>query len=109
MTPSTEHLPCPECGYDLYGMAEGRCPECGFGFDREAVQRIHEHRAERRIIAGAGIIRSAAVALALNVSMLSWLVGVGPFGRLILVPIALGMGICVWARFADMRLGERWV
>ena len=26
-------LPCPQCGYNLYGLAELRCPECGVQFE----------------------------------------------------------------------------
>jgi hypothetical protein len=31
---------CPECGYDLRGIPEGRCPECGFRYDHEGVRDL---------------------------------------------------------------------
>ena len=34
------HPVCPECGYDLRGIASDRCPECGLAVDRAAVSRI---------------------------------------------------------------------
>ena len=35
MLPSNADLPCPVCGYNLRGLADGgRCPECGTAIDR---------------------------------------------------------------------------
>ncbi len=36
----SEHLSCPQCDYDLYGIPELRCPECGFRFDRAALKDL---------------------------------------------------------------------
>ena len=30
---------CPDCGYNLRGIASDRCPECGFAFDRAQLNR----------------------------------------------------------------------
>jgi hypothetical protein len=39
-SPPDEELFCPECGYNLRGIAEaGRCPECGLTVDREGFAR----------------------------------------------------------------------
>jgi len=35
-----EHLACPNCGYDQYGVGELRCPECGFRYDAEALRSL---------------------------------------------------------------------
>lgn len=33
-------LRCPQCDYNLTGLAESRCPECGAAFDPEELRRI---------------------------------------------------------------------
>ncbi len=33
-----EHLRCPHCDYDLYGLTLHRCPECGEAFDLEELR-----------------------------------------------------------------------
>lgn len=35
-----EHLACPKCGYDLFGIPAVRCPECGFRYDALAVKAM---------------------------------------------------------------------
>jgi hypothetical protein len=37
-------VPCPSCGYNLRGLAEGTCPECGFGFDVESLKALRTPR-----------------------------------------------------------------
>ena len=34
-TQSSPTLHCPQCGYNLTGLAQNRCPECGREFDPE--------------------------------------------------------------------------
>ena len=49
--------PCPLCGYDLRGLAEGRCPECGHRFKLSRVRAVRlaqradlfEHHAGRPV------------------------------------------------------------
>lgn len=36
-SPVDEQLHCPQCGYNLTGIASRRCPECGVRFDRRAL------------------------------------------------------------------------
>jgi len=33
-TLQTDSLHCPDCGYNLFGIASDRCPECGLSIDR---------------------------------------------------------------------------
>jgi hypothetical protein len=44
---------CPRCGYDLFGLDEGRCPECGhlFDVDKQRCRRaIFEQRRTRALV-----------------------------------------------------------
>lgn len=39
--PAEQQVCCPQCGYDLRAIPEGRCPECGFGYDHRSVLRMN--------------------------------------------------------------------
>jgi hypothetical protein len=58
-------VPCPECGYDLRGAAEGRCPECGFAYDHEAVASVYREAVEVRELNNSDMIDYAVLIAAL--------------------------------------------
>ncbi len=35
-----DHVICPKCGYDLFGIPERCCPECGFAYDGAAIRML---------------------------------------------------------------------
>ena len=54
---------CPDCGYDLRGLASDRCPECGLRIDRAADLSVTLPWAHRRTIGrGRAFVRTAAMA-----------------------------------------------
>jgi len=60
-----EHLTCPKCGYDLYGIPEVRCPECDFRYDAAALRSTATSAEWLRLITARTVIVRSAVASAL--------------------------------------------
>src|SRR2546421_11397401 len=48
--PIEQQLFCPDCGYNLHGIASDRCPECGFALDRDQLARSRIPWTHRRDI-----------------------------------------------------------
>lgn len=48
--PAADELSCPDCGYDLRGIASARCPECGLAIDREQLGVSRIPWSHRRLI-----------------------------------------------------------
>lgn len=94
MIPLNIELHCPQCAYDLRGIAEERCPECGFGFDVPALRDLAQRAALMVMSAyqavfwrGVWLIGfSIATALPCPLSLLS---GAGGVVALVVVAIAL--------------------
>lgn len=43
-----DHFRCPQCDYDLHGLADGGCPECGFRYDLPALKALSRARQRDR-------------------------------------------------------------
>lgn len=96
-----EHLTCPECGYDLFGIPEERCPECGFGFDHAALRTIGNTTEFDRWIAGRTVIRRAIVAAALILPLVTEDLIVSAGAHSILSTIIYIAAFAVWVVTTD--------
>jgi len=79
-----DHLPCPNCGYDLFGIPEDRCPECGFRYTFAPLTAFASD-CERVRCSAAGDIIKSTVAAALAVPLLLTQTGLSPPVQLVLV------------------------
>ena len=96
-----EHVRCPRCDYDLFGIPEHRCPECGYGYDHEAIRALAAGEAAKRLAAARGIIRSSVICAALTVfPLLASLDASRP------LQIVLGTSSLIVAEFVRRRFAQ---
>ena len=100
-----DHLACPRCGYDLYGIPPDRCPECGYRYDAAGLAatvtsaECERHRATQVILVRSGL----ASALAMP-SMCEFL-GITGLALLCVVALAYAAAFWMWVVYIDVYRG----
>jgi len=100
-----EHLTCPKCGYDLYGIPEVRCPECDFRYDAAALRSTAASAEWLRLITARTVIVRSAVASALVMPFVVRAVPIGPIGWFHIVVVVDIAAFVTWLGFRDAYRG----
>ncbi|RJP30489.1 MAG: hypothetical protein C4547_16700 [Phycisphaerales bacterium] len=101
--PGGQHLNCPRCGYDLFGIPESRCPECGLGFDRRSLVHLARGGRSVRATPAMDVFRWTLMALGANgfcvVARSPW----GPIDSTGGWLLAAGAWTAAWVLFRTLR------
>jgi hypothetical protein len=100
-----EHLACPKCGYDLYGIPEVRCPECGFRYDYEALRSLAASAEWARLASARTLIVRAAAATALAAPAVAENLGVTGFWPYGVAAATYTAAFFTWVVLADAYWG----
>lgn len=93
-----EHIACPKCGYDQYGLPPVRCPECGFRYDAPALRQLAHGIDWLRLAIARSLAAEATIALMLATCFIViHRLGV-TLSSLGLVLMLYAAGFVVWAR-----------
>lgn len=86
-------IPCPDCGYDLYGLVHikgAMCPECGVRLSAKEVRQITSPRAP--IWIPIGLLTTPLVMLASYVPAMA----IHPTALRTTIPLIVGIGWAFW-------------
>ena len=100
-----EHLTCPKCGYDLYGIPEVRCPECDFRYDAAALRSIAASGEWIRLVAARTLILRASVAAALAVPTVLDRFAISGLALLFVVGVVYFAAFLTWVALTDSYVG----
>ena len=100
-----EHLACPKCGYDLYGIPEVRCPECGFRYDYKALRSLAASAEWARLASARTLIVRAAAVTALAAPAVAENLGVAGLWLFTLAVAAYMAAFLTWVVFTDAYTG----
>lgn len=100
-----EHIKCPKCDYDLYGLRELRCPECGFHFTVSAVKAMMSAAEGQRLASAQTVISFSAIVTAIGACIVAPRVGL-PFVLLLLLGVAgYTWAFVTWVKVTDRYYG----
>lgn len=102
-----QHLSCPKCGYDLYGIPETRCPECGFGFDFAALRDLGASVLWQRHVVAQVVIERALMSVALVAYTVLGNLGITGRHRVYIVAVAYVSAFATWAVLSDFLGSSR--
>lgn len=100
-----EHLSCPKCEYDLFGIPEVRCPECGFRYDRSALISMAVSAEWTRWAAAREIIVKATIAGAVVIPIVCNRLGIGALGLWLISSVACVAAFITWLILTDAYRG----
>ncbi|MBI4717095.1 MAG: hypothetical protein HY763_04765 [Planctomycetes bacterium] len=96
-----EHLTCPRCGYDLYGIPALRCPECGFYYDAEALRSLTWGTVWTHYFAARQVTLRAVLAAAFAVPSLCGALGLVGLGQGFVIAACYSLAFIAWRVFSD--------
>jgi len=100
-----EHIKCPKCDYDLYGLQESRCPECGFHFTIAALKVMMTVTEGQRLASALTVINLAAFATAIGVLVVAACLDVHPIARILLGIVGYTWAFVTWVEVTDRYYG----
>lgn len=103
--PLDEHLPCPQCGYDLHGLPEVRCPECGFRYDAEAIRTLASAEYWIRLNCSRTIMLYATCATALAIPHVCDHLGIQGWSQFGVNAVAFVVAFLTWVVVRDEYRG----
>ena len=92
-----EHLTCPKCGYDLYGIPEVRCPECGFRYDAAALRTMAASAEWTRLATARELTVRATLAVVLALPAVCNAFGILGWAQFGVVAVAYVIAFWTWA------------
>ena len=103
-TQSSPTLHCPQCGYNLTGLAQNRCPECGREFDPQVEAA---RSASQRPIGLAGVLIRLIWPPALIVMVPFSLMGSASYESAIFLLMLAGGNLLVFGAFNARNISRR--
>lgn len=100
-----EHLTCPKCGYDLYGIPEVRCPECDFRYDAGALRSMAASAEWIRLVAARTLILRASAAAALAVPAVLDRFAISDLASFVVVGVVYFAAFLTWIVLTDSYVG----
>jgi ribosomal protein L37E len=94
---SEQHLSCPKCGYDLYGLPAIRCPECGFRYDTAALRALAVETDWIRLAVAQDVTKWAASAAFLSLPGAMAQLGLDLVARLVILIVVSTLAFFAWA------------
>jgi len=101
-----EHIKCPKCDYDLYGLQELRCPECGFHFTISALKTMMAVSEGQRLASAQMVICLAAFATAIGVFVVAKGLAVPLVALILLGAAGYTWAFVTWVEVTDRYYGS---